>query len=116
MWPGSGIRWSNGWFRGLGVFLEREQRPGPELIEVLLEHAKSTGVQFVDAACAVGLVSNQLRRLEDAEVLRHGGSGDVELVRQFADGKRSFQEEPGQDGAAGTVAQRIELRVFVSSH
>ena len=101
---------------GFGVFLEREQGLGPEAIEVLLDDAKASWVQFVDTPGSLMIVSNQQRRFEHGEMLRHSRSGDVKLLCEFTNGQRPLQEKPRKNGAAGAVAKSVKLRVFVSSH
>ena len=108
--------WRCGRCGGLGVLPERKERLGPEPIKVLLDDSKAPGIQLVDTTRPLAIVSNQQRRLEYGEMLRHSGPGDVELPGEFTNGHRSFEEEPREDGAAGAVTQGVELHVFVSAH
>ncbi len=77
---------------------------------------ESLRVELVDPARALLFVAHEAGVLEDAQVLRDGGAADVELAGDVADGHRAFEEEPGEDGPAGAVAEGVELRLFVSIH
>src|SRR5262245_42880236 len=82
---------------GFGGALERSERIPPDLIQVRAERFDAGRIDLINPSGAVGGVEHEMRVLEDAQVLRHGGSAHGQVARQVADG-------------AGTVQQPLENR------
>lgn len=87
----------------------------PELFEIFAQCCKAGRIELIQAAIARRAVDHQVRLFQDAEVLRYRRAGDGEVFGQFSDGYRSV-EEARQDGAAGGIAEGVELRLLVSGH
>ena len=96
-------------------FLKRDQGVIPEPVEVGAKRLDAGGVELVQASRARGAIDDQLRVLEDAEVLRNRRPADRKLAGNFADGQRTV-EEPLDNRTASGVAECVHLRVRVSHH
>ena len=87
----------------------------PELVEVCADGVEAGGVELVEAAVAVGGVGDEAGLFENFEALGDGGAGDGEIFGELADGERAAGEAR-EDGAAGGVAEGVQLGVLVSAH
>jgi hypothetical protein len=95
--------------------LERLERVGPELVEEVAERAEAFCVHGVHPLRAVGPVGHKAGVFQDAEMLGNGGPTHRKCAGQLAD-RLGPAAQPPEDGTAGAVAQRVELRVIVSNH
>ena len=101
----------------LGLRLDPKGLEGisPELVEKVAQRAKTVRLNGVHASCAEGPVGDQTGVLQDAKLLGNRRTADGKRSRQFADGLRPVAK-PQEDGAAGAIAQGVELRLMVSNH
>jgi hypothetical protein len=90
-------------------------RQGVELVfpehAVLLDPAggilHGLGSEAAAVNATVDFAMEKSGRLQNAEVLRHGGEGDVKRLGQFGDG--GFAEgQAGENRAAGGIRERAE--------
>ena len=84
----------------------------PVLVDPCGERLQPCGVQVDGPALGVTGAGDQLRLLEDLDVLRDRLLGDRERFRQFIHGGRA-PAEPGDDAATDRVGQGQEGRVQV---
>ena len=88
----------------------------PEAIEVRAKRFDAGGVQLVEPAIALGPVDDQMRVLQDSQVLGNGRTADGEASSKFADRLRTV-EEPLEDGPSGRITQGVQLPgMLVSNH
>src|SRR5207344_225866 len=80
-------------------FLKRGQCVVPESVEVGAKRLDAGGVELVQAPRACGAIDDQLRVLEDAEMLRDRRPADRKLACNLADRKGPV-EEPLDNRAA----------------
>jgi len=71
---------------------------------------EGVGHEHARASAADLLRRDELRLLEQPDVLRHPGQRHAERLGQFAD-RRAAAAEPFEDGAAGRVAESRESKV-----
>ena len=114
VWFFDGIRNSLG--RLLFHFaFECTERLAPELFEIFAQSFKPGRIKLIQPAISRRAVDHQIRLLQDAKVLRYRGATDGEVFGQFSDGYWAV-EKAREDGAAGGIAEGVELRVLVSGH
>ena len=87
----------------------------PDPIEVIAQRLEPVGVEGIDPLGALRLIHHQVGVLEDAQMLRDRRPADRKMPRELADRHR-LVHQPREDGAAGGVAESIELRFLVSNH
>jgi len=95
--------------------LEGSQRLGPEAIEVRAQRIEGLGIERVQTPGSRGPIRDQMGALEHAKVLGDGRPAHWEVTSELSDGQRA-PEQAREDGAAGGIAEGIELRVVVSNH
>ena len=94
----------------LGVLREQAEPPdrvAPHLREELLDGLDPFVVHAVDAAGALRFFHDEPRFLQQAQVTRHRGPADRELVGDLADRPAAGAEQL-EDRAAVRIAQRLE--------
>jgi hypothetical protein len=79
------------------------------------ERLEADGIELVDPPRADGLVGDQARLLEHAEVLRDCGAADGEPTGEHPNGLRPG-EQSLDDRAARGIAEGMELQRLVSLH
>ena len=89
---------------GFGRRLESRQSLAPELVEELAQLGETFGADAVQAPGAVAALIEQSGVLEDAEVLRDRGTGDVEVRRDRARAQLVVADEM-QDVTASGLGQ-----------
>jgi hypothetical protein len=102
---------------GLGFRLRLEgfERVGPKLVEEVAERAETLCVHGVHPLRTLGPVDHEASVFQDAEMLGYGGPTHRKRASQFAD-RLGPAAQPQEDGAAGAIAQGVELRLIVSNH
>ncbi len=91
-------------------------RLSPEPIEVVAERIDAGRVQLVDSPITLGTIDDQMRVLQDPQVLRNRGTADRKAARELAHRLRSL-EQAFENRPPGRIAQRIQLlTMFVSNH
>jgi hypothetical protein len=77
---------------------------------------KTLLIQAIDAPGALAFVGHEPRPFQHPEVLRDGGPADRDGPGDLADRQGAIQEQPGQDRPSGSIAEGVELGMFVSIH
>ena len=94
---------------------ERVEGLTPELVKIFADGVEARGIELVEAAIADGFVGDEVSVFEDFEMLGDSGARDGEGFGERANGQGALGEA-GEDGAAGGVAQSVELEMLVSTH
>src|SRR5580700_5830577 len=89
--------------------LERQQRRGPEALEVVPQPGEAVRVQAVDAARPDLYTAHESGVLQDLEVLGDGGPADRQQRGEVDDGGGPLSELL-EDGPPGRIAQGAEGR------
>ena len=97
-----------------GYRLEPRQRLAPESVDPVTKYSDARRVQLVEVSRAVSPMGDETCVLEDAKMLRHGGSAHGKSRRKVADRSRAGPEQL-EDLSSRRVAQCVE-RVTVSNH
>src|SRR4030095_14707782 len=99
----------------LDCLFERGECVVPELLEVRAQRIDPGRVDGVEPPGADRLSDDEVGAFENPQVLRDGRPADWKVPRELADRHRAPQQ-PLDNGASRGVAERVHLRMWVSSH
>src|SRR5215204_6180763 len=102
------VRWSSSFL--LGVSLDAAQLSAPVLGEdaaPFVNGAKRVGVGPIQTVAAIPPDADQADVTEHGEVLRYGGLGELEGVRDFSD-RSLFRRDQLEDMAAARLGDGVE--------
>jgi len=88
---------------------------GPEAIEVGAQRVDACGIQLVDSPISDRSIDDQVRVLQDPQVLRDRRTADREAARELADWLRPLKQT-FEDRPAGGITERVELFGMSVSH
>ena len=87
----------------------------PESIEIPTQSIDAGGIELVEPPGADSTVDHEVRVLENPQVLRYRGPGNGKVARQLTDRQRPL-EEPLENRPTSRIAERIQLRLWVSHY
>src|SRR6187401_3079074 len=90
-----------------GRVLECVERVTPEAIEVVAQSIQPRGIELIDAIAAVAALADDTSLPEKTEMLRDGGAGHIEVVRELVHRVRPSTQVL-EHGAPGRIGERPE--------
>ena len=87
---------------------DRGQGPGPEPIKIGTQSVDAGGIQRIEPSVSCRAIDDQMRVLQDAQVLRNRRTADRKAARELADRPRALQQTL-ENRQPGRIAEGIQL-------